>query len=114
MARCEDFPCCGHEPGCCPDFDESGRQLNMRCTCGAVLPINSRYSICDSCMRSDDDDFDDFDRDEDFDDDRDFDDSMDGDFDSAMASAGHGMDEDYEHNLYDDREDQFLDGSYED
>jgi hypothetical protein len=23
------------------------------------------------------------------------DDSMDGDFDSAMASAGHGMDEDY-------------------
>ncbi len=26
---CEDFPCCGHEPGCCPDFDESGRQLNM-------------------------------------------------------------------------------------
>ena len=25
----------------------------------------------------------------------DFDDSMDGDFDSAMASAGHGTDEDY-------------------
>ena len=30
--------------------------------------------------------------DEDFDD---FDDSMDGDFDSAMASAGFGTDEDY-------------------
>jgi len=31
------------------------------------------------------------------DDDRldDYDDSMDGDFDSAMASAGHGTDEDY-------------------
>jgi hypothetical protein len=27
--------------------------------------------------------------------DRDYDDSMDGDFDSAMASAGYGMDEDY-------------------
>lgn len=27
--------------------------------------------------------------------DRDPDDSMDGDFDSAMASAGYGMDEDY-------------------
>jgi hypothetical protein len=26
---------------------------------------------------------------------RDYDDSMDGDFDSAMASAGYGMDEDY-------------------
>lgn len=27
--------------------------------------------------------------------DSDYDDSMDGDFDSAMASAGYGMDEDY-------------------
>ena len=27
--------------------------------------------------------------------DEDYDDSMDGDFDSAMASAGHGTDEDY-------------------
>lgn len=27
----------------------------------------------------------------------DFDDSMDGDFDSGMASAGFGMDEDYNH-----------------
>lgn len=60
MPRCEDFPCCGHEPGCCPDFDpESGRQLNMKCTCGATLPINSRYSICDGCLnRPDPDDMD--------------------------------------------------------
>ena len=29
---CEDYPCCGHEAGCCPDFDQSGRQLNMRCS----------------------------------------------------------------------------------
>jgi hypothetical protein len=57
MARCEDYPCCGHEPGCCPDFDESGRQLNMVCTCGKKLPINNRYSICDACLRDSEDDF---------------------------------------------------------
>lgn len=50
MARCEDFPCCGHELGCCPDFDEAGRQLNMKCTCGATVPLGSQYSICSGCM----------------------------------------------------------------
>ena len=30
------------------------------------------------------------------------DDGMDGDFDSGMASAGHGTDEDYEHNSHDE------------
>ena len=53
---CEDFPACGHEAGCCPDYDESGRQLNMKCVCGKTLPINSRFSICDACMDSDGDD----------------------------------------------------------
>jgi hypothetical protein len=57
MARCEDFPCCGHELGCCPDFDsETGEQLNMVCTCGAKLPVDNRVSICDSCLNSGDDD----------------------------------------------------------
>lgn len=51
MARCEDFPCCGHEAGCCPDLYESGKQLNMVCICGAKLPINNRYSICNTCLR---------------------------------------------------------------
>jgi hypothetical protein len=51
MARCEDFPCCGHEGGCCPDFDEeTGEQLNMICTCGAKVPITSRFSICQECL----------------------------------------------------------------
>jgi len=50
MARCEDYPCCGHELGCCPDFDENGKQLNMRCVCGATIPIDSRSSLCDSCL----------------------------------------------------------------
>lgn len=53
---CEDFPCCGHEHGCCPDFDESGKQLNMICVCGAKLPIDNRSSLCDTCLRNPDDD----------------------------------------------------------
>lgn len=53
---CEDFPCCGHEAGCCPDFDESGKQLNMKCTCGATVPITSRFSICEDCLRRGSDD----------------------------------------------------------
>lgn len=52
MARCEDFPCCGHEAGCCPDFDaKTGQQLNMVCICGKKLPIDHPVSICDSCLR---------------------------------------------------------------
>lgn len=57
MSRCEDYPCCGHELGCCPDFDEAGRQLNIVCICGAKLPVTSRFSICDGCMDRDDEDF---------------------------------------------------------
>ncbi len=48
---CEDFPCCGHESGCCPDFDESGRQLDMKCVCGASVPLTSRSSLCSGCLR---------------------------------------------------------------
>jgi len=51
MARCEDFPCCGHESGCCPDFDpDTGKQLNMKCTCGATVPLTSRSSLCEGCL----------------------------------------------------------------
>jgi len=50
MARCEDWPCCGHEAGCCPDYDKSGKQLNMKCTCGATLPLDSSSSICSTCL----------------------------------------------------------------
>jgi hypothetical protein len=95
--RCEDFPCCGHEPGCCPNFDEAGRQTDMVCTCGARLPITSRYSICEACLRAGDEDFDEppFD-DEDFDDEPDpfHGDDAAADAD-ALASAGWGTDEDY-------------------
>lgn len=52
MPRCEDFPCCGHELGCCPSYDNTGRQLDMVCTCGAQLPVSNRYSICDTCLKN--------------------------------------------------------------
>jgi hypothetical protein len=55
MAMCEDFPCCNHEMGCCPNFDSAGNQLDMVCTCGARLPVTNRYSICDRCLRMDED-----------------------------------------------------------
>lgn len=51
MARCEDFPCCGHDLGCCPDRDEHGRVTAMRCACGAPVPKRSRWSLCDGCVR---------------------------------------------------------------
>jgi len=54
MSRCEDFPCCGHESGCCPSFDENGRQTDMKCTCGASVPLDSRVSICEACLAIDD------------------------------------------------------------
>lgn len=47
---CEDFPCCGHEPGCCTDKDENGAQTNMVCICGARLPLTSVSSLCQACL----------------------------------------------------------------
>lgn len=88
MSYCEDYPCCGHEAGCCPSFNEAGEQTNMICTCGAELPIDNPVSICDSCLDRDYED-------DDYSMEDDYDDSMDGDWDSGMASAGFGMDEDY-------------------
>jgi len=50
MARCEDYPCCGHEDGECPSRDRRGN-LVYRCTCGARLPRDSRSSLCPGCLR---------------------------------------------------------------
>ena len=44
-SRCEDFPCCGHEPGDCPD--ESGRFTCVMC--GVRLPKKAPSSICRRC-----------------------------------------------------------------
>jgi hypothetical protein len=59
MAYCEDFPCCGHEPGCCPDYDSvTGQQINMVCICGAKLPLTNKYSICKGCIELESDIYD--------------------------------------------------------
>jgi len=84
---CEDFPCCGHESGCCPRYDSLGQQLEMICLCGARLPVGNRYSICETCLNEE--------MEEAWG--GDFNEDMDGDHDSAMTSAGWGTDEDYCH-----------------
>lgn len=84
MSMCEDFPCCGHEQGCCPTFI-GGKQVNMRCTCGAAVPLSSHSSICRDCRQAMQDQFDgdddyDCDDDDDFDCDDDCDDDDSGDY----------------------------------
>lgn len=60
MPRCEDYPCCGHEAGDCPD--SSGR---MTCVeCGKRLAKNATSSICAKCLRKMN--FNDYDSDYDF------------------------------------------------
>jgi hypothetical protein len=45
--RCEDYPCCGHEDGDCPDS-----QGRFTCVgCGTRLPKNASSSICSRCQR---------------------------------------------------------------
>jgi hypothetical protein len=73
---CEDFPCCGHEQGCCPDFDKSGKQLNMKCVCGAVLPVDNSSSICGTCLHEDPNDLHDHYRDFDDDDEYEYDEEV--------------------------------------
>jgi len=47
MPRCEDYPCCGHTDGECPNTDGS-----FNCaTCGRKLPKKSPSSICQKCHR---------------------------------------------------------------
>lgn len=110
MAYCEDYPCCGHEAGGCPTLNSRGQLVYPCARCGASLPVNNPSAVCDSCQR-------DWQRDWQREDnctdgcadcgDTDCDgtcaddsrmyhgEEMDGDADSALASEGHGMDEDY-------------------
>jgi hypothetical protein len=54
MARCEDYPCCGHGPpplgdgGGCPNFDGTYNCV----TCGRKLEKGARSSICDPCRKN--------------------------------------------------------------
>jgi len=46
--RCEDYPCCGHEDGDCPDS-----QGRFTCVgCGKRLPRDASSSICPKCQRN--------------------------------------------------------------
>jgi hypothetical protein len=53
--QCEDYPSCGHDT--CPPRWSDGRQAAMVCTCGKLLPVNARFSICDDCLGVGYDDF---------------------------------------------------------
>jgi hypothetical protein len=74
----------------------------MVCTCGARLPVNNRFSICDGCLQADDDDGIEFDRDFDRDDHDSYLDESDGDFEDDDVGERAGG------------EDQFLDSYMED
>ena len=46
-ARCEDYPCCGHADGGCPNEDGS-----FNCyRCGRRLSRNAHSPMCDKCQR---------------------------------------------------------------
>lgn len=48
MPQCEDYPCCGHEPGDCPD--EQGR---FKCVCcGKRMQKGETSSICSTCRNN--------------------------------------------------------------
>lgn len=52
MARCEDYPCCGHTPDDpCPERDRHGNIKPTCCMCGGRLKKGARSSICLSCQR---------------------------------------------------------------
>jgi len=45
--KCEDWPCCGHEEGGCPNSDGS-----YNCAeCGKKLPKHSQSAVCEKCHR---------------------------------------------------------------
>lgn len=45
MPYCEDYPCCGHGDGGCPNHDGS---FNC-CRCGRKLPKHFHSSMCSKC-----------------------------------------------------------------
>lgn len=49
MARCEDFPCCGHgsDPGGCPDYEN--RRVCKDCG-RSFYPDNLTYDYCYRCQ----------------------------------------------------------------
>jgi hypothetical protein len=50
---CEDYPCCGHEPGDCPKINSKGQEIWTCVGCGKPLKANASSSYCTrkECMR---------------------------------------------------------------
>jgi len=47
---CEDYPCCGHEPGGCPIVDEETGEQRFHCAqCGWLMPPRARSAVCEPC-----------------------------------------------------------------
>ena len=47
---CEDYPCCGHEPGDCPTYDSKGRAVYRCAICRRQLKPGATSSICQPCI----------------------------------------------------------------
>ncbi len=57
MPRCEDYPCCGHAPNDCPEFDSSSGFMPYRCIeCGDPIPVaeasRNHASFCKKCLEN--------------------------------------------------------------
>lgn len=48
---CEDYPCCGHEPGGCPVIDENGAQRFHCARCGVLMLPHARSAVCEPCHK---------------------------------------------------------------
>lgn len=45
MARCEDYPCCGHEAGECPRYNTRGERMCVN-GCASVATSNGECNKC--------------------------------------------------------------------
>lgn len=49
---CEDYPCCGHEPGGCPVIDQETGEQRFHCArCGILMQPQARSAVCEPCHK---------------------------------------------------------------
>jgi hypothetical protein len=57
MARCEDYPCCGHGPpplgdgGGCPSTNATGQEIWPCAQCGGWMEPGYTSAICEGCKQ---------------------------------------------------------------
>ena len=49
--KCEDYPCCGHEPGGCPVVGEDGEKRYPCARCDILMPPRARSAVCEPCHK---------------------------------------------------------------